>query len=446
VLIFGLVFSAFPAVVSAAPVSQIDWRNVPATEVDAVLTPDISIVLDGRKLDLLNDRGDEVAVLNYNGAVYLPIRAVSYAFGAMIRWAAWEQKLTGMNMREVMIWTGWDKDAYGDVIVPQKRSEITDKTPQYVKAVSDFAIFVTLDYTLTSLRDTNGNRVAPIVYSGTTYLPIRAVGQIFGCGVTWDSATRTVILTSGGQPLFGSNPYVPLRVPQRAEKNAFLENTPDNATRNQKFIDWLYANTDVLVSYISSYYGGASYQPIYGNNGPRNEAYYETDTIKSYFLKMVGSSDRETAANVISGVQDMTIYGSPEYYDVISNLSGTQPYSVTCYESGELVVAALKSIGIPAFRINGVPLWGPRPNDGHVWAACYIPDEGVWEFIDAAPSASDTPKRKAPFLDRQKLDELYETEDLVIPGGAVFSLDDTCPLATSYYLHQVYPDRVVPVS
>jgi hypothetical protein len=44
------------------------------------------------------------------------------------------------------------------------------------------------------LKDANGNRVYPIVNDGTTYVPIRAVTQIFGENVSWDSTTRSVVL------------------------------------------------------------------------------------------------------------------------------------------------------------------------------------------------------------------------------------------------------------
>lgn len=42
--------------------------------------------------------------------------------------------------------------------------------------------------------DANGNKVEPFVIDGTTYLPIRAVGEALGLNVSWDGATSTVIL------------------------------------------------------------------------------------------------------------------------------------------------------------------------------------------------------------------------------------------------------------
>ena len=46
-------------------------------------------------------------------------------------------------------------------------------------------------------KDANGNVVEPFIYNGTTYLPVRAVGQAFGKEVSWDGATSTVFV--GGE-------------------------------------------------------------------------------------------------------------------------------------------------------------------------------------------------------------------------------------------------------
>lgn len=43
-------------------------------------------------------------------------------------------------------------------------------------------------------KDVNGNVVEPFLYNGTTYLPVRAVGEALGKEVKWDGATSTVYL------------------------------------------------------------------------------------------------------------------------------------------------------------------------------------------------------------------------------------------------------------
>ena len=43
-------------------------------------------------------------------------------------------------------------------------------------------------------KDAAGNTVEPFIYNGTTYLPVRAVGEAIGKTVTWDGATQSVYL------------------------------------------------------------------------------------------------------------------------------------------------------------------------------------------------------------------------------------------------------------
>ena len=44
-------------------------------------------------------------------------------------------------------------------------------------------------------KDVNGNSVEPFIIDGTTYLPVRAIGNALGLNVDWDSSTNTVVLS-----------------------------------------------------------------------------------------------------------------------------------------------------------------------------------------------------------------------------------------------------------
>lgn len=43
-------------------------------------------------------------------------------------------------------------------------------------------------------KDATGEKVEPFIYNGTTYLPVRAVGEAIGKTVTWDGETQSVYL------------------------------------------------------------------------------------------------------------------------------------------------------------------------------------------------------------------------------------------------------------
>lgn len=46
-------------------------------------------------------------------------------------------------------------------------------------------------------KDTKGKQIEPFIYNGTTYLPLRAVGEALGKEVQWDPSTKSAFLGSG---------------------------------------------------------------------------------------------------------------------------------------------------------------------------------------------------------------------------------------------------------
>lgn len=61
----------------------------------------------------------------------------------------------------------------------------------------DFTIII--DGKEESFADANGNTVYPILYNGTTYLPLRSIGSLMGKDVGWDGNTKTVTLSEPGK-------------------------------------------------------------------------------------------------------------------------------------------------------------------------------------------------------------------------------------------------------
>ena len=50
------------------------------------------------------------------------------------------------------------------------------------------------DNVLCDLRDSNGTKVEPFIYNGTTYLPLRATADLAGMNVTWEGSSKSVYL------------------------------------------------------------------------------------------------------------------------------------------------------------------------------------------------------------------------------------------------------------
>lgn len=57
----------------------------------------------------------------------------------------------------------------------------------------DFKIVI--DGTTRTFKNAQGETVSPILYNGSTYLPLRAIGELMGKTVNWDENTLTVTLS-----------------------------------------------------------------------------------------------------------------------------------------------------------------------------------------------------------------------------------------------------------
>ncbi len=66
--------------------------------------------------------------------------------------------------------------------------------PTLEAVVSD--VIIELNGQTLKLVDANGDEVKPLIVNGTTYLPVRAIGENLGLEVGWDGETRTVKLSS----------------------------------------------------------------------------------------------------------------------------------------------------------------------------------------------------------------------------------------------------------
>ena len=65
-----------------------------------------------------------------------------------------------------------------------------------------------------------GKEVHPILFNGTTYIPLRAVGELMGKNVNWDNAAKTA--TIGGVRTTGTVSGTPDTVAKRTDVTFYL--------------------------------------------------------------------------------------------------------------------------------------------------------------------------------------------------------------------------------
>ncbi len=157
--------------------------NAAAPETVTVqLSPNITVKLNGEVQTMTDVNGNPVYPVLYGGTTYLPIRAVGNMLGLDV---------------------DWDGDA--QTVILEKSDGKTDPAKAGNKAPTDAKpteITVQINPNITvkyngkaqTMTDVNGNPVYPMLYGGTTYLPVRAVSNMLGVKVEWDGDTQTVLL------------------------------------------------------------------------------------------------------------------------------------------------------------------------------------------------------------------------------------------------------------
>jgi len=127
--------------------------------------PGISIVIDGKQVVIPD--GDQSPFIK-DDRVYVPLRVVSENLGARVEWMP--------NPRQILIATA------GHSLAP-----ITIST-----AKTDIRVVVD-----GSVKDFPADLGQPFITSlNRVVVPFRAIGEALGCGVNWDSTTRTVSIVS----------------------------------------------------------------------------------------------------------------------------------------------------------------------------------------------------------------------------------------------------------
>ena len=145
---------------------------------DAELRPDITIVIDDETSYFRSASGDYIYPILFNDTTYLPLRSIGEIMGKNVNWDEANKTIT----------LSGERDNYKNT----SRPSTEDREDIEVQVRKDFKIVI--DNKEQAFKDAKGGRVYQILYDGSTYLPLRAIGEIMDCDVEWDGDDKTVTL------------------------------------------------------------------------------------------------------------------------------------------------------------------------------------------------------------------------------------------------------------
>ncbi len=144
----------------------------------AQLRSDFSIMLDGKKVYFKSADGSAAYPILYEDSTYLPLRAVGELMGKNVNWDEYNKVINISGKRESDSSVSVNKSIGIQQIFVQERPDFT----------------IRVDNRLKEFYSASGQRIYPILYNGSTYLPLRSIGEIMGRDVLWDSVSKTVNL------------------------------------------------------------------------------------------------------------------------------------------------------------------------------------------------------------------------------------------------------------
>lgn len=380
----------------------------------------IKVTVDGKSVTPLDGDGNKVEPFLYNGTTYLPVRAIGNALGLS---AAWNDKTSTVQLS-----SGADVSlGSGTPLATNTSSTIT---------ITYRGIKISIDGKTITPKDGDGNTVEPFIYNGTTYLPVRAIATALDLDVTWIDKTSTVALgdvpTTSQPPKPSDNPGSdPAKLSKNSDgsikidysnadkgivsisaklagnpKTAVIITTPAGSQYKYFYTHTDGSYDDFLLpdgsgSYQATVYknlSGTSYTSLHSHSFKANITDSLAPFLRPNFYVDYDSSTKciSTAATLCAGITGELKKVEAVYYYVVNNYkydydkassveSGYRPdldnmFSVKkgiCFDYASMMVAMLRSQGVPSKMIHGYI----KDGSYHAWINVYTAEAGWVEAV-----------------------------------------------------------------
>ena len=148
-----------------------------AADVSARLYP-LTLHINGLRVYALDEQQQEVPTILYQGSFYLPVRTAGEWLGKSVGWNGATQTVSLSGSVAPFFHTTLPSApafsyAYGESVSVKPRPDMTILLENHPQA----------------FFDTSGTQIPPLLYRGTTYLPLRNIAALINMQPAWRNAT-----------------------------------------------------------------------------------------------------------------------------------------------------------------------------------------------------------------------------------------------------------------
>lgn len=151
--------------------------------IDVLLNKGLKITFNDEIQEFKNVNGVKVYPISYQGTTYLPIRSISSLFKTEIKW---DETTNSIYLGEGKL----------DTISSNKIEEFTAEPNENIEVILNQEITIYYNGKIQKFTDVKNNTVYPLSHNGTTYLPVRAVSNLFNLKINWDGEKNLVSIVN----------------------------------------------------------------------------------------------------------------------------------------------------------------------------------------------------------------------------------------------------------
>jgi hypothetical protein len=221
-----------------------------------------------------------------------------------------------------------------------------------VKAYLNSTIKFTLNGSSWTPKDASGNKISPLVYNGSTYLPAKAVGEALNAEVLWDGNSKTVVISTvsgennAGEPYNDASPKPPASTPAPQQSNApagviSLPANHDLKASGEK-------NKSVALAFIQAYGNALSSGSTTGIDALIDK--YIADDVNDYNMGYKKRAKEHTSKILLAETKANDSQTIAKYAGILKNATiNDVTFGTTYSDKGSAYTTLQYSIELPGF-------------------------------------------------------------------------------------------------